>query len=60
VRIKPVNVHDVVQGQGPHDDETNYHKSKPLLLDRNDDYDSHDDLEYVRTNLAPIKVHVIP
>jgi hypothetical protein len=60
VRTKPINVYDVVQGQGPHDDEANYYKSKPLLLDRNDDYDSYDDLEYVKTNLALIKVYVIP
>ena len=53
-------MYDVSQGQGPNDDEANYHKSEPLLLDRNHHYDPHDDLKYVRTDLAPIKAYMIP
>jgi hypothetical protein len=59
VRTKPKNVYDVGQGQGPHDNKANYHESESLLLDCNHHYDPHDDLEYVRTDLAPIEAYVI-
>jgi hypothetical protein len=35
VRTKPRNVYDVGQGQGPDDDQANYHESEPLQLDHN-------------------------
>ena len=60
VRIKLRNVYDVGHGQGPDDDEPNYYESEPLLLDRNHDYDPHDDLEYVRTDLTPIEALETP
>jgi hypothetical protein len=55
VRMKPRNVYDVGQGQGHDDDEPNYHESEPLLLDHNQHFDPHDDIEYARTDLAPIE-----
>jgi hypothetical protein len=60
MRTKSRNVYDVGQGQGPNDDEANYHESEHLLLDRNHPYDPHDDLEYVKTDLAPVEMYVIP
>jgi hypothetical protein len=60
MRTKPKNAYNVGQGQGLNDDEPNYHKSEPLLLDRNHHYDPWDDLEYARTDLAPIEAYVIP
>jgi hypothetical protein len=60
VRAKPRNVYDVGQGQGPDDDEPNYHESEPLLLDCNHHCNPHDDLEYAKTDLAPIEAYVIP
>ena len=33
MRIKPRNAFDVGHGQGPNDDEPNYHWREPLLLD---------------------------
>jgi hypothetical protein len=61
VRIKPRNMYDVGQGQWPNNDEPNYHESEPLLLEHADHHcDPRDDLEYARTDLAPIEVYVIP
>ena len=60
VRIKPKNVYDIGHGQRPDDDQPNYHESEPLLLDRNHDYDPHDDLEYARTDLTPIEAPETP
>ena len=45
VRIKPRNVYDIGQGQGPHDDQANYHESDPIQLDRNHHYDLSEDLD---------------
>jgi hypothetical protein len=55
-----INVYDVSQGQGPHDDQANYHVSEPLLLNRNHHYDPHDDLDYIISDLTPIEAYVIP
>jgi hypothetical protein len=54
--IKSRNVYDVGQGQGHDDDEPNYYESEPFLLDHNQHCNPYDDLEYARTNLAPIEV----
>jgi hypothetical protein len=59
VRIKPINVYDVGHSQGSDDDDPNYHESEPFLLDCNHHCDSQDDLDYARTNLAPIEAYMI-
>jgi hypothetical protein len=60
VRTKSRNVYDVGQGQGPDDDQANYHESEPLQLDHNHHYDPHEeDIDYVRTDLPPIEAYVI-
>jgi hypothetical protein len=60
VRTKPRNVYDVGQSQWPDDDKPNYYKSEPLLLECADHHcDPQDDLEYARTDLAPIEAYVI-
>jgi hypothetical protein len=60
VRTKHRNVYDVGQGQGPNDDQANYHESEPLQLDHNRHYDpQEEDVDYVKTNLPPIEAYVI-
>ena len=60
MRTKPRNVYDVGQGQGPDDEQPNYHKSVPLQLDNNDRYDpQEEDVDYVRTDLPAIEAYVI-
>jgi hypothetical protein len=56
VRTKPSNVYDVGQGQGPNDEQSNYHENVPLQLDHNHHYDpQEEEVYYVRTFLSPIK-----
>jgi hypothetical protein len=53
-------VYNVGQGQGPDNDQANYHENEPLQLDYNHHYDPHEeDIDYVRTNLPPIEAYVI-
>jgi hypothetical protein len=60
VRKKPKNVYNVGQGQGPNDEQPAYHKSVPIQLDHNHHYDPHeDDVDYIRTDLQPIKAYMI-
>jgi hypothetical protein len=60
VRTKPRNVYDVGQGQGPDDEQPNYHESEPLQLDHNHHYDpQEEDIDYVRTDLPPIEAYMI-
>jgi hypothetical protein len=60
VRTKPKNVYNVGQGQGPDEEQPNYHKSVPLQLDHNYHYDSQEeDVDYVRIDLSPIEAYVI-
>jgi hypothetical protein len=60
VKTKLRNVYDVGQGQGPDDDQANYHESEPLQLDHNHHYDpQEEDVDYFRTYLPPIQAYVI-
>ena len=60
VRTKPRNVYDVGQGQGSDDEQPNYYESETLQFDHNHHYDpQEEDVDYVRTDLPPIKVYVI-
>jgi hypothetical protein len=53
-------VYDVGQGQGPDDEQPNYHESVPLQLDHNHHYDpQEEDVDYVRADLPPIEAYVI-
>ena len=61
MRTKPRDVYDVGQGQGPNDDELNYHESESFLIERADHHcNPQDDLKYAKTDLTPIEVYVIP
>jgi hypothetical protein len=60
MKTKSRNVYDVGHGQGPNDEQLNYHESVPLELDPNHHYDPHeDDVNYVRIDLPPIEAYVI-
>ena len=60
MRTKPRNVYDVGQGQGPDDEQPNYHESVPLQLDYNHRYDLQEkDVDYFRTDVPPIEAYLI-